>query len=136
MKGYLKISVHTEIYRVNELMEEGWELIDTCKVNFPNGSEGVEYHMGLPAETRIRQLKQIIRAYEKYGFKHDLVFQMSESYRDDLLSYTTEGGLPMSDTPLTSFLKMYEKVVNDQKVQYYIKEKHPYDDPELDEIDI
>jgi len=40
LKNYLKGFVHTEIYRVNQLLKEGWELIETCKVTYPDGGKG------------------------------------------------------------------------------------------------
>ncbi|PLR95754.1 hypothetical protein [Bacillus sp. T33-2] len=111
-------------------------MIETSKVHFPDGGEGVEYHLGLPAETRINQLMKIIRTYEKYHLKTELIHEMAKANKEDLLSYTTEPGLPMSDTTVTKFLKMYEEAVNGQIVKYYKREVHPFDDPELDEIDI
>lgn len=136
MKQYLKIFVHTEINRVNRLLEEGWELIETSKVLYPDGGEGVEYHLGLPAETRIKQLMEIIRTYEQYGFKSDLIHDFAESKKEDLLSYTTEPELYMPETPVTMFLTLYEEAVNGKTVKYYKRKMHPFDDPELDSIDI
>ncbi|MBT2680721.1 hypothetical protein J7E38_17055 [Bacillus sp. ISL-35] len=136
MKQYLKIFVHTEINRVNRLLDEGWELIETSKVQYPDGGEGVEYHLGLPAETRIKQLMEIIRMYEKYGFKSDLIHDFAESKKEDLLGYTTEPELDMPETPVTRFLMLYEEAVNGKSVKYYKRKMHPFEDPELDYIDI
>jgi hypothetical protein len=136
MKQYLKIFVHTEISRVNRLLEEGWELIETSKVLFPDGGEGVEYHLGLPSETRIKQLMEVIRTYEKYGFKSDLIHDFAQSKKEDLLSYTTEPELYMPETHVTKFLTLYEEAVNGKTVKYYKREVHPFEDPALDDIDI
>ena len=136
MKQYLKIRVHTEINRVNTLLEEGWELIETSKVQFPDGGEGVEYHLGLPAETRIKQLMEIIRTYEKYGFKSALIHDFAQSKKEDLLSYTTEPELYMPETSVTRFLTLYEEAVNGKTVKYYKRKMHPFDDPDLDKYEI
>jgi hypothetical protein len=136
MKQYLKIFVHTEINRVNRLIEEGWELIETSKVLYPDGGEGAEYHLGLPGETRIKQLMEVIRMYEKYGFKSDLIHDFAESKKEDLLSYTTEPELDMPETPVTRFLTLYEEAVNGKSVKYYKRKMHPFEDPALDYMDI
>lgn len=136
MKKYLKIFVHTEINRVNRLLEEGWELIETSKVSFPDGGEGVEYHLGLPAETRIQQLVEIIRTYEKYHLKSNLIHALEKANKEDILSYTTEPGLHMEETHVTKFLMLYEDVVNGKTVKYYKREVHPFENPYLDQYDI
>lgn len=136
LKTYLKIEVLTQTRRINEMLQEGWEIIETRKVLYSEAGEEVEYHLGLPAETRINQLLQIIRKYEKYGLKSEMIFQMSEDLKEDLLMYSTDGGLNMVDTPLTKFLKLYEDAVNNRSVKYYKRTMHPYEDPELDKIDI
>ncbi|WP_210367044.1 hypothetical protein [Bacillus sp. REN3] len=135
MKQYLKILVHTEMNRVNRLLEEGWELIETSKVLFSVGGEVVEYHLGLPAETRIKQLEEIIRTYEKYHLKTTLIHDLAEANKEDILEYTTEPGLPLSETTVTKFLKMYEEAVNGKTVNYYKREVHPFEDPDLNRYD-
>ncbi|KML40621.1 hypothetical protein [Cytobacillus firmus] len=136
MKHYIKICVQTEVHRVNHLLEEGWEMIEAKKFLFPSGGEGVEYHLGLPAETRIKQLVEIIRTYEKFGYKSSMMHDFAESKKEDILSYTTEQELYMPETPVTKFITLYEEAVHGKTVKYYKRRKHPFDDPELDYIDI
>lgn len=75
----------------------------------------LRYHVGLPAEVRIDELKQILKLYEKYGFKEELFTKIAEENGHDLDDYSYNGGYTVNNET-TRFIEKYEKIVNGKRV--------------------
>lgn len=57
----------------------------------------LRYHVGLPAEVRIDELKQILKLYEKYGFTEELFTKIAEENGHDLDDYSYNGGYSVNN---------------------------------------
>lgn len=120
MREYVKVEVTTDDNTVFKLMKQGWEIISTNNYVIEPPDSRTQYHLGLPANVRIEQLRNIIKKYEELGFKDQLLQKVAEENEDSLDNYSNGGGSPAYGA-LPRFMEEYEDVVNDKKVHVYKK---------------
>lgn len=123
MLRYLKIEVVSE-KEINKYLTKGWEVIDTTKELLGDGKSTIlQYHVGYPVSKHIQNLIEIIKEYEKFGFKEKLFKNKAQEYNENLEDYDTSGFFN-ANTNLTNFLKNYEYIVNGKEVEYYKNPKN------------
>ncbi|MCG1020772.1 hypothetical protein [Sutcliffiella horikoshii] len=115
MREYLKVEVLTDENRIDKLLKKGWEIIATNNYVIEPPDSRTQYHMGMPAKVKIQQLKDIVKKYEEYGFKDQLIQKVADQNGDNIEEYTIGGGRPVYSETAT-FIQEYEDVVNDQNV--------------------
>lgn len=120
MEGYSKVQI-VDGKNVNEYLSKGWVIIATVKEDYGDGiTTLLKYHLGYPFSKHLEELVDVVKEYEKLGFKEQLFKMKAEELGEDLEEYE-ETGYPPTDNELTDFLKKYEFAVNDKKVSYYKK---------------
>ncbi|KKI90676.1 hypothetical protein WQ54_19340 [Bacillus sp. SA1-12] len=120
MKEYIKVEITSDDNTVDKLMKQGWEIIATNNYVIEPPDSRTQYHLGLPAKVRIEELREIIRQYEEFGFKGQLLQKIAEQNEDKLEDYTEHGGRPAYGETV-NFIKKYEDVVNNKNVNLYTK---------------
>jgi len=121
MNEYIRVDVVSS-HSVDKYLSEGWEIIETTKVDTGLGeiSARVEYHIGLPANILVGQLTKIIKDYEEQGLKRKLYEGVAKRFNEDASEYGTGDGHSTS-SQTAKYMVTYEKVVNNQNVQVYKK---------------
>jgi len=121
MKDYLK-AVTVQEGQVDRYLNDGWEIIDTTKEGYGDGGFYLKYHLGLSARSQMNKLKEIIEAYEKFGFKEQLFEKVAVSNGEKIEDYSDKTtGLRSKDATI-DFMESYEKNVHDKDIRYYKKD--------------
>lgn len=120
MSKYVEVTVVTDGDKVNKLISEGWEIISTNNYVIEPPDARTQYHMGLPAQVLVEELRGLIRKYEEFGFKDELFKKVAEQNEENLDDYGTgTGRYTIDKTP--KFMSKYEKLVNNRNVEYLRK---------------
>lgn len=118
VREYVKVEVLTDANEIDKLMKQGWEIIATNNYVIEPPDARTQYHLGLPANVRIEQLREIVKKYEEFGFKDELLKKVAEQNGENIEDFTTHGGRPAyGETP--AFIKKYEDAVNNVDVRIY-----------------
>lgn len=123
MADYVRVYKTSDESEVNKYIQNGWDLIDTTKsVDYDTGGRYVKHVLGLSYKEQANKLLTIIREYEKYGFKEELIKKVEDEMDDRLEDYKAIG-FPDIETPLANYMTNYENVVNNKDVFYSKKWK-------------
>jgi len=120
VKNYIIVDVVRDD-KIDQYLKKGWEIIETTRTVYDNSESLLNYHIGYPIELKIRDLKIIIEAYEKYGFKEELYKKIAESNGHDLEEYDTFNGGNYVVNDTVNFMEEYEFSVNNNRIKYYKK---------------
>ncbi|MGG1618217.1 hypothetical protein [Paenibacillus sp. NRS-1781] len=112
---YVRIEACSE-QSVQRYLDGGWKIIDTAKSEYPGEGSQIIYHVGYPAAKRIEDLLNIIKDYEKHGFKERLFEIIATENEDDYTQYDRDGGVPTSDT--AKYMSQYDSAVQNRNITY------------------
>jgi len=103
--------------KVNEYLKEGWVIIDTLKIKYPE-QDFLHFVIGYPATKKIEDLKSIIRRYEEANLKVELFKSIATNNDHDFneIEDTHYG----ESNATTDYMNFYEKTM-DSKKKYSIK---------------
>lgn len=129
MGRYAKVAHRTSEDKANELIAQGWELLEVIKGS--NGYDGssITHVLGFSFEKRTEELISIIRTYEKVYGKESIFRAIAEESEEELDLYEANGFFE-DKNELTNFMVNYERIVNDQKISYF--KKSPKKDNEIE----
>ena len=118
MREYFKVTSVSE-RELNKYLDKGWEVIETVKSKEDYG-EYVNYHIGFPLRAAFEISKGILKAYEKYELKPQLLQAEAEKIGEDLSEYETFTGQD-ADNSLVELLEQMDFILTRKDNPKYYK---------------
>ncbi|AVM25529.1 hypothetical protein [Bacillus pumilus] len=113
MKDYTEILEIDTRDKVNKYLEEGWEIIDTLKIKYPE-QDFLKFVIGYPASKKIEDLKAIIRRYEEANLKVELFKSIADNNGHDFNEIEEDSNYGDSNAT-TDYMNFYEKTMGNEK---------------------
>lgn len=120
MKEYVQV-ITVSSNEVEMYVNRGWEVFDTSKKCNIEGDVTTVFHIGYTLRKNYEELLNIVKLYEKYGFKKELDRKISELTNDNIDNYDTSKEGHSIDNEITNYLEKYELNVNGTLENYYKK---------------
>lgn len=130
MKEYYKIST-TDESQLNRLLEKGWEVIETSKSK-GEYDEYITYHIGFPLTKAFENAMKILKSYEKYNLRIELLEKIAEDAGEDISNYSTLKGR-RENNALVEMLELTDFIISGVDFPKYYKQKQQEDSENLGE---
>lgn len=137
MVEYVRVFETSSMKEVHEYTNKGWVVINTYKIEEDDDlpiDGGIRYVLGLSSKELSNKLIDIVKEYEKYGFKDALFGKIADEMGDRLEDYRPSSGLGVV-APLAKYMSNYEELVNGKTVLYNRNNPANYDDDD-DDVDM
>ncbi|MCQ6268864.1 hypothetical protein M1K46_25245 [Fictibacillus sp. WQ 8-8] len=124
MREYVRFDQVRDQSALHKLQQQGWEVFDTAKVRVDGIDEQIWYHVGLPYKTYVKQLQEIITAYEEAGLKEELFKKIAEKNGEEYDDFEEGHGYFQQGTqlPTAKFMTSYDRVVKGSSAVFASKE--------------
>lgn len=120
MNQFAQILHTSSADEVNKYLDEGWDLIDTAKRSYGDGSFEIQHIVGLSYKTLAEGLLTFVKDYEKLLPKEEIFKAKAQELGENYNLYG-RGGFYTTKNELTKYMKSYEQLVNNIETTYYKK---------------